>query len=164
MPGLTKPEGLRNTLLGTGILAFLLLQKHSGFMIIFLWLVLLPWLMYSVWISVTRPAARALQLKKIAVWSVLSLVVVAYHAQLHYRTRAEAQTIVDAVHKYIEVNRRCPEELSQIEIPDGKLRQVIGDSGYHCEGGKATLFYASTYIAFEVDSYDFKTKAWVHRN
>ncbi len=91
MSRFTYFNGLGNSLIGASVLAFLLLQKHSGFVILFVWFFLVPWLLYSVWVIATRPAVRALQTKKVMIWFLLSVAVAAYHLQLHQKTRTNAQ-------------------------------------------------------------------------
>ncbi|MGZ3241541.1 MAG: hypothetical protein ACXWJK_15025 [Burkholderiaceae bacterium] len=154
--------GLHGTLIGAGVLAFLLLQKHSGFMILFVWLFLIPWIFYSAWVIVRQPQRRSIQAKKVFVWVAFSTIVVGYHLQLHNETRRKAQHIADKITDYMTAKGACPVKLETIGLSNKSLREEIGLSGYQCEGGKPVLFYASTYVPFETDHFDFKRREWVH--
>ena len=52
--------------------------------------------------------------------------------------------------------------MNTIDHLKDQLKSMVGLGGYHAESGKPFFFYASTYVPFETERYDFETHTWKH--
>lgn len=84
------------------------------------------------------------------------------HAYMFHATQKYATKVSVAMESYIVTHGTCPLELEEVGIQKADFRAALGSSGYFCEAGKATLFYASTFVPFETENYDFNDHRWVH--
>ena len=167
MSAWSRIKELRNTLIVAGIVTLLLCQRHLGYMVFFEILILIPWLLGSLWKIIKNPQIRSLQATKISIWLLSVVIIIGSHYSLASRTRAHAQEIVDAITAYHTAHGRYPEpkDLQSIGYTEDKIRSMVGGlGGYFIEGGQPSFFYASTYIIFETDNYDFSKREWVHRD
>jgi hypothetical protein len=159
-------KDLRVTLIAAGIITFFLCQRHAGFRIYLQVFILIPWIIGSAWKIIVNPKIRWLQTAKILIWLLSVAIITGSHYFLASRTRARAQEIVNAIAAYHATHGVYPESgyLESIGYTKDKIRSMVGMGGYLIENDKPSFFYASTYIIFETDSYNFNTRQWEHRN
>ena len=159
-PSLTT---LGSTLIGAGIVTLLLCQRHCGFMLFLVLLFLLPWLLASLWIGFRHPEQRALRASKAAIWLCCVSLIVGVHLYLAIQTRNQAQLLVERVIAYQQTHGRYPDSSQALGYSDEQLRELLGLGGYFLTEGKPTVFYASTYMPFEKEIYDFTLRQWQHQ-
>lgn len=160
MIAIPKFSAYRGTAIAATILGLLLSQRHAGFMIFIVWLILFPWLVVRIFLAYIKPEQRPLIITRASLWIVMSIIVLSSHAYMHFRARANAQVIVDSILAYEMKNGNYPDSLEAIGIDNKQMRSALGLSGYFYKEGKASFFYASTYVPFMVEQYDFAEKRW----
>jgi energy-coupling factor transporter transmembrane protein EcfT len=155
-------RAIRSTLIAVPVMILLLAPRHLGFMLLFVAIPLVPWFLYSLYIIATQPTRRALQGSKVGVWMVGVLTVIGIHVYYHVSTRDNANEIVSAIQIYVKEHGSCPPAIEAIGMSQAQLRSELGYAGYYCQSGKPKLFYGSTYVPFEQESYDFDNSQWRH--
>jgi uncharacterized membrane protein YhdT len=111
---------------------------------------------------VRHPERRLVQTAKIALWVSSITAIVAVHWYVAAQTRSNAQAIVDAVLEYSKSHGSFPADLQFIGYRDEDVQSKLGMGGYSFNDGHPVLLYASTYIPFEADYYDFGKNKWLH--
>ena len=124
---------------------------------------LLPWLLASLWIGFRHPEQRALRASKAAIWLCCVSLIVGVHLYLAIQTRDQAQLLVEKVIAYQQTHGRYPDSAQALGYSDKQLRELLGLGGYFLTEGKPTVFYATTYLPFETESYDFSRQQWQHQ-
>ena len=145
-----------------GLITFLLCQRHGGFLVVFQAAILILACALNLWPFIKNRAGRPLLLAKLGIWLLSMAVIVVSHAMLAAHTRAKAQGVVDAINGYYQANGAYPSDLGSIGYLPSAFKDEIGMGGYHLDGENPTLFYASTYIAFATEHYDFNNGVWLH--
>jgi len=153
-------RALLPTIVSASIVALLFSQRHAGIGLLLLAFILLPWLLYSVYVIIRWSQRRAFQISKIAIWVVSVATILGVHYYLQVSTRANADALVAKIHDYQKNHGVCPANLEAIGLSKEKMREQLGLSVYGCEAGKLRLFYASTFVPFEEYRYDFERKQW----
>lgn len=154
---------IRRTTIAAALVAALFSMPLMGFATVFLALPLSVWLMYSLYVIAQRPEQRREQLARVACWLGALALIASVHLYLHFSTRARANQAVQTIARYLDTTGNCPSDLAQLGLGPETLRSRLGLSYFRCEGGKATLGYAKTYIPFETFEYDFQHHAWTER-
>ena len=155
-------KALATTFITAFIVTLLLSQRHMGFAVAFEVMILLPWLAWSAWIMATQRARRRVQAAKSLIWVASVALIVGIHAWRAHQTREDAQRVVDAVLAYRAAHGAYPQSTEAIGYTKDQLKSMIGFGGYFVESGKPFFFYASTYVPFETEHYDFETNTWTH--
>lgn len=151
----------RGAVVAASVTAVLLSQRHSGFLLIFEALFLIPWLVYSAYVMVTQPARRKTQCVRVLAWLLSVAVVVGVHLYVAHTTRSHAEEIVQRIKSYVVQHGRCVATLDELGLSREALRATVGLSAYGCDAaGKPSFFYAVTYVPFETYSYDFDGGVW----
>ena len=83
-------NGLVRTLVVSLIVVLLLTQKHSGFMLAFVLLFLVPWFAYSGYRCLRFPIERKLRIQKTIVWFVAVVVIVSVHLVMYRSAKSYA--------------------------------------------------------------------------
>ncbi len=78
-------------------------------------------------------------------------------------TRHYAQLLVEKVIAYRQSHGRYPATAQALGYSDAQIRELFVMGGYFLTDGKPYLFYASTYMPFESESYDFALRQWQHQ-
>ena len=154
---------LRSTLIGAGIVTLLLCQPFCGFMLFLVLLFLLPWLVASLWIGFRHPEQRARRASQAAIWLCSVSLIVGMHVYRATSARDQAQLLVEKVIAYRQSHGRYPATAQALGYSDKQLRELFVMGGYFLTDGKPYLFYASTYMPFESESYDFALRQWQHQ-
>ncbi len=131
-------------------------------MLLLLALPLVPWILYSIFIITTQQARRVIQGVKVAIWVSAVFVVIGIHYYLYVSTQASANKVASAIQQYAKEHGSYPPNIDAIGMSKGQLRSELGLSAYILESGKPTLFYATTYLPFQTEHYDFETNHWRH--
>lgn len=155
-------KALHPTLIAAGVVTLFLCQRHLGFVVLFEVFILTLWIIASIWVSIRNPQQRSLQAAKVGIWLLSVGIVIGVHLLVATQTRAKAQKLVDAVMSHSASHGTYPEDLQSIGYTKDEVRSMIGMGGYHFENGQPFFFYASTYVPFETDHYDFSKHEWVH--
>ena len=155
---------LRPTLIAASVTTFLLCQRHLGFAVLFEAILLTPWAIASLWVGIRNPQQRSIQAAKVGIWLLSIGIVIGVHYFVATQTRADAQKVVEAVLSYHASHGTYPEDIEAVGYTKGDLRSMIGMGGYFIEEGRPSFFYASTFVPFETDHYDFSKQMWVHRD
>ena len=155
-------RSIRSTLISVAIVIPLLAHRYAAFMLLLLALPLIPWLLYSVCIIVTKPTRGTQQALKAAIWVLAVVTVVGIHYVRHASVRASADEFVSAIRKYHDEHGAYPPNLEAIGLSDAQLRAECGYAfyGFHSDG--PYLAYASTFEAFAKEVYDFEKGRWEH--
>ena len=142
-------------------LALLLSQRHFGFLLVLEAIVLVPWLAYSAYIIAVKAERRSDQLAVVLIWLMSVAVVVSVHVFLAYKTRRNADEVVQLVKNYLGNYGRCASTLEALGLSKEVLRAKVGISYYGCDvQGKPSFSYAVTYVLFEKYLYDFDEGMW----
>ena len=155
---------LRSTFIAAGVVALFLSQRHIGFMVLFEELILAPWIVFSIWVSIKNPQQRSYQAAKVGIWLLSVGIVIGVHFFVATQTREKAQKLVDAVMSYYASHGTYPVDTQSIGYTKEEVRSMIGMGGYYFEHGQPSFFYASTYVIYETDHYDFSKREWMHRD
>jgi hypothetical protein len=153
---------LGKTLLAAALVMFSLAQPHAGFMLIFLAIPLLPWTAYSVYIMVAKPLKRCVQAQKLAIWMLVCCSVIGIHYARHLAAKTRAQDVVSAIEAYSSIHGYFPQTIDAVGMTEKELRVKLSYAAYGLHEGKPYFFYASTYVPFEQEAYNFETKKWWH--
>jgi hypothetical protein len=163
----TELKPVLGSLLAAGITTFLLSQRGAGFMLAFFGFFFIPWLLQSIYYCISKPAQRKLLTQKTLIWLIALLIITGIHLVRHHHVRNQAQDIADRIQRYVDEHGHYPPDLKSISTP--KEQQIATPGGFyygfprdHEPGAKPELFYASTYVAFEVERYDFNRRRWEH--
>ena len=155
-------NGLMSTILFGLIVTLLLAQRHCGFILIFVLVVLIPWFAYSGYRCIRFPIERKLRIQKAVVWCVAVAVIVSSHLVMYQSAKSYAQSVVEKVEAYISNHGSCPAKLEEVGISKNTFKEHLELGSYVCENKKAFLFYASTYVPFDTEAYDFAQHEWSH--
>jgi hypothetical protein len=153
---------LRSTLIAAGVVALFLCQRHLGFMVLLEGLILAPWIVFSIWVSIKNPQQRSLRAAKVGIWLLSVGIVIGVHFFVATQTRERAQKLVDAVMSYHASHGAYPVDTQSIGYTKEEVRSMIGMGGYRFEHSQPSFFYASTYVPFETEDYDFSKRKWKH--
>lgn len=92
----------------------------------------------------------------------MSVTVVSWHFYVHHSTRGKAQKIVDKIESFHASNRTYPVEISDVGVSKDQMKELLGLSYYINKNGKVLFGYASTFVAFEFEEYNFANHTWIH--
>lgn len=149
-------------LISSGVMVWFLSQRHSGFLLYFVALLLIPWIIQSIWVIARRPEQRKTRSWLLAIWLVAVTIVISVHVFYAVSARNYAQAIADSIKRHIKERGVCPTTLTDVGYSDKQFREELGMGGYDCKSGKPRLFYASTFTVFETEHYDFELRRWRH--
>ena len=90
-------NGLVRTLVVSLIVVLLLTQKHSGFMLAFVLLLLVPWFAYSGYRCLRFPIERKLRIQKTIVWFVAVVVIVSVHLVMYRSAKSYALGVSEKI-------------------------------------------------------------------
>ena len=155
-------NGLMFTLVISLLVSLLLTQRHSGFMLAFVLLFLIPWFAYSGYRCIRFPAERKLRIQKVIVWCVAVVVIVSVNLVKYQSAKSYALGVSEKLEAYISSHGRCPKELEDVGISKSTFKEHLGLGVYVCKDQQPFLFYASTYVPFETENYDFTKHEWGH--
>lgn len=99
---------------------------------------------------------------KIGIWLLSVVIIIGIQYVIAIQTQKDAQKIVNAILAYYESHSAYPENIQSIGYTKEDLRSIFGAGGYFFKEGKPYFFYASTYIPFETEHYDFIHRQWIH--
>lgn len=151
------------TLITCAVIIFLGVQRFMGVIIVIAAIPLSIWLLYSIYIIVSKPQLRKSQLTRIALWAASLLIIFGAHYYLYEVTRNNANDIVAMLEKYKSEHGSYPEKIDAIGLTQKQIKEKIGMAYYSFTDGQPHLFYGVTYVAFDTYDYNFQTKAWVYR-
>ncbi len=151
----------RSSLLGAGLFVFVLSARHMGFALIFMAIVWLFWLPYSVYVILRKPAHRLSQLIRVLIWMIAAGLVTGVHIIRHYTIRQRADVIVTKISDYSHQHGNYPATLSEIGMTSDMLKEELGPAFYYPRDTQPpNFFYGVTFEPFAVYSYDFERQIW----
>ena len=140
-----------------------LCMRYNGFMLLPLICFLLVYLVASPWSDFRHPEKRVLRAGQAAIWLCCVSLIVGVHVYRATSARDHAQLLVEKVIAYRQSHGRYPATAQALGYSDKQLRELFVMGGYFLTDGKPYLFYASTYMPFESESYDFALRQWQHQ-
>lgn len=155
-------NGLMATLFASVIVMLLLVQRHSGFMLAVVLLFLIPWWAYSGYRCLRFPGERKLRITKAIVWLVAVVVIFSVHLVMYRSAQRYSLGVSEKIEAYISRHGQCPAELEDVGISTPAFKAQLGLGSYVCQEQRPFLFYASTYVPFETEYYDFTHHEWRH--
>lgn len=163
----TELKSVLGSLLAAGIMTFLLSQHGAGFMLIFFGFICIPWLLQSIYYYISKPAQRKLLTQKTLIWPIALFIIAGIHLVRHHHVRNQAQDIADRIQRYADEHGHYPPGLESIRRPEELNEVSLTRFSYLSPDNKErdaqpAFFYPSTYVAFETENYDFKTRRWEH--
>ncbi len=153
---------LAPTFIACCVVTFLLSARYAGFVVFFLAVALVPWLIYSGWTAIRKPASRSLMYARMGIWVLGVTVILGAHLYMNVAARTEGQRIVGKIEAYITQHGSCPATLAAVGIDKDEVKKVLGINAYICEAGRPMFFYGTTYVPFEMENYDFTQHRWSH--
>lgn len=163
----TELKSVLGNLLSAGIMTFLLSQHGAGFMLIFFGFFFIPWLLQSIYYCIRKPVQRKLLIQKMLIWLIALFIIAGIHLVRHHHVRNQTQDIADRIQRYADEHGhyppglesiRRPEELNEVSLT--RFSYVLPDNEER--DARPAFFYPSTFVAFETENYDFKTRRWEH--
>lgn len=154
--------GWRRHAILAAFLAFYLSQRHAGSMLIFVFLWMAPWLLYTLFRCQRHPAERQARLINVGMWCVCIAIVLTSHIIMHHNAQTYANQVATQIEAYHAQHGSYPSQPEDICISNAAFRDHLGYGGYFYKDGQPNLFYASTYVPFELESYDFTRHTWQH--
>ena len=153
---------LSGTIFAASIVTIFLCQPHNGFIAFFEVIILIPWVIMWIWRSIKTPELRLLYAVKMCIWILSIGITISVHFFIAYKTRQKAQMVVNAILDYHRSHGSYPPDIQTIGYSKDDLRSMIGMNGYSFNQNKPNFYYASTYMIFETESYDFSKREWQH--
>ncbi len=98
------------------------------------------------------------------VWCVAVVVIFSAQLVMYQSAKSYALSVSAKVEAYISDHGRCPAELEDVGIAKTTFKEHLGLGGYVCKEQQPFLFYATTYVPFETERYDFAKHEWGHVN
>jgi hypothetical protein len=138
-------------------------QRHAGFILIYvLPFFLMPWFAYSGYVVVRRKETRKLQIVKLMAWLIGVSVASCIQAYMYFSTKNDAAQLSAAVESYIAAKGKCPETIQDVGFQMTEDRMHRRLASYDCIDGVPNIWYYSTFVAFDMEEYDFSNHRWVH--
>jgi hypothetical protein len=142
--------------------ALMLSQRHLGFAlyVVFIWMA--PWLLGTAYHCFRYPVERRPRLINAGIWCLCVTIVLTSHLIMYRNAQAYGQQVVTQIEAYRTQHGNYPASLEEAGINKAVFRKHLGLGAYMYEDGHPSLFYASTYVPFDTESYDFTRHIWVH--
>ena len=160
----TPKKQLFVTLISAFVFVLILSQRHAGFLIIFFAIPFVVWVLYTLHIAVKNPILRKWNFYRIVTWCVAFLLVFTIHLHYYQVTREYGNRVAELILEYKRIHGTYPVEIEQVGIRKADLRSNLGMGSYSLNENKPSLFYAVTYIAFDVYSYNFEIQDWEYKS
>lgn len=148
-------RSLLQTCLLCAMVVLVVMQKHSGFLLILVVLLLAPSFLRSLYDIFIKRQQVKLKAAQTLIWLMTCLGIAGVHYHLHQTAREQANQVVGALHSYRYEQGHYPQALEE-------LRDVSAETSlyYANEDGQPILFYRATWIVFETYFYDFNKQEW----
>ena len=148
------------SLVGAGLLALVLSQRHAGIFLNAFVIVWVFWLPYSAYVLLRKPAARRRQLWRLAIWFGAAGWIALVHTYHHHAARHYADEVIAKIEAHRASAQRYPASLDEVGISDEAFHERLSFPHYSVGTGSPSLFYGSTYEPFSTYSYDFQRHTW----
>lgn len=141
----------------------MLSQRHLGFAlyVVFIWMA--PWLLYTLFRCQRHPTEWRPRLINVGMWCLCIALVLTSHLIMYRNAQAYGQQVTTQIEAYRTRHGNYPASLEEAGISKAVFREHLGLGAYMYENGHPSLFYASTYVPFDTESYDFTRHIWAHR-
>lgn len=159
---LTGFRQYRNTIATALVLGLLASARHAGVMLLLVWPILILYGLAATVKAIRNPELRNPLLVKASIWVFMSVLVVSWHLFMHHSTRDKAQQIADKIESFRALKGVYPVDISDIGMSYKEMKAMLGLSYYINKDGKVIFGYASTFVPFEYEEYDFASQAWAH--
>lgn len=143
--------------------ALLLSQRHFGFALYMVFLWMAPWLLYTLFRCQRHPDEWRPRLINAGMWCVCIAIVLTSHVIMYRNAQAYANLVSTQIEAYQRQHGSFPATLEEAGISKTAFRERLGSGGYFYRDNTPMLFYASTYVPFDAESYDFKAHSWWHK-
>ncbi len=132
--------------------------KHTGFVIIFVFLFLIPWAIVNAIFMAIKTKGRKERGVKLLLWLATCSASISHHLYLEYTTEAYALKVSNAVFTYHQNHGYYPSSLEELSFKKSITRQY--GLSYSNNDGRPLLLYRATWIIFDVYTFDFEKQKW----
>lgn len=156
-------HGLYPTIAGSLLFAILASQRHAGFILHYVAPCFFPPLMlYIAYIAIRRPQQRQLQNRKALIWLTGVFAACVIQMYMFFAAQYDGLKVSSAVDAYIAANGHCPKSMEEIGFETSDDRLHGRRANFDCYDGKPNLWYFSTFLALDMEQYDFHAHRWYH--
>ncbi|RJG36917.1 hypothetical protein [Motilimonas pumila] len=137
------------------------LQKHGGFMLGFVLLLLAPSFLKSLYFIFVKNREREQRSIQTFLWVVSCSVVVIHHIHLHKTTQDFAEQVSSAVVTYYQQNGFYPDSAEALDFD----KQALTHHGlyYSHKNGAPLLWYRATWIVYDIYMFNFNDNSWCYQ-
>ncbi len=147
------------TIVACALVSVLTGQVHTGMFLFFVVPLVSIWALISAYLAWRDPATRQQRGIRFSIWAVTLVALFATHAYYRHAARLAGQTAANAIAAYRLANGSYPPSLQAAGIPPDPRWRV----GYVLAKDGPFLFYPSTFVPFDIYSYNFERGAWEYR-
>lgn len=158
-----RNKTLLSTCIGCAVMVFLTIHPHSGFMVIFFLIFLVPSLLYRTLRCIKFHDERKVTGLRTLAWVLSLAIIITTHYIRHITVRENANEILALVLEYKDRHKKYPENLETLGIPYKGSKnpyRIYYDPG---NDNEPFMFYRATWIVFDTYHYDFESGKWIYR-
>jgi hypothetical protein len=154
----------KSNIITATILGLLISAPHAVFLLLIIWFFLIfNGLIMTVKAWKNNELIKPLLIKS-SIWILMSVLVISWHFHMYYSKQEMAQQIIDKIEFFHVSNGIYPLSLSEVGVSEKEIKEKFDLSGYINKDEYTAFSYASTYIIYEFEYYDFKSKKWTHND
>ncbi len=152
---------IQQTIILCLVTLLLTFPKHGGFMLGFVFLLLIPSLLKSFYFIFVKNKERKQRTIQTLLWAITCSTTIIHHVYLYTTTQAFAEQVSSAVISYHQKNGAYPESYEAL----GYNKQAMREYGlyYSYKDNKPFLYYRATWIVYDTYMFDFKNNKWGYR-
>lgn len=150
---------LVSTILACALVAVLTAPVHAGMFLFFVVPIVCIWALVNAYLAWREPSTRRRRGMHVAIWAITLAGLFATHAYYKHVARGAAQSAAAAVTAYRITNGSYPPTLQAAGIPPDQRWRV----GYVLAKDGPFLFYPSTFVPFDIYSYNFERGTWEYQ-
>ncbi|MGY3265515.1 hypothetical protein [Lysobacter sp. HA35] len=154
-----KLKPFLSTLVACAIAALLMGQAHAGMFLFFVTPMVFIWAVVNAYLAWREPLSRRHRATRVAIWAVTLASLFATHTYYKHAARLAGQAAANAVTAYRQANGAYPPSLKAVGRPldpQWRVGYVLGEKG-------PFLFYPSTFVPFDIYSYNFEHSTWEYQ-
>jgi hypothetical protein len=149
---------VRDSAIAASLLGALFALHGMATGLVFVAIVMMFWLPYSLFVIVRNPARRKVQSQKVGIWMLMVAVVLAIHLYRHHDARGYADSIVQRIDQFRNMQGRYPDNMEEIGMSTAELKVRLITPYYT---NRPKFYYANTMAGFHMWSYDFEKREWI---
>lgn len=150
------------TLVVCAVYTYIASQYQVALMFYLLPIIMVPWLIYLACVTIRRPVLIGLQIWKISIWIAGVSIAATIQINRFESAQRDGRRVSSAIEAYMAKEGSCPEHLEELGIETTPARENYRLAHFTCYDGEPKLWYFSTFTAYDMEDYDFKTHRWNH--